>query len=99
MQRGDENVFKELFSSACPKFITPAMPVLDPDTPPTNRVQEARALQQKLFLTEVKQQLFLPTMRSYLKLYTTLSIKACPIFASERRCCSHSCHVHETQEP
>ena len=36
--------------------------------------QEAYRLQLKCFLTEVKQQTMLPTLRSFLKLYTTISI-------------------------
>eukprot|EP00897_Mesotaenium_endlicherianum_P001707 jgi/Mesen1/1564/ME000134S00682 len=72
MQRGDEGVYDELFSMACPKFITPAPPNFD--DPPTNYNQDAYRLQLKLFLGEVRQQGQLPAIRSLLKLYTTISV-------------------------
>ena len=40
MQRGEETVFDELFSFACPKFITPSLP--DYDQPPVNYSQVVR---------------------------------------------------------
>eukprot|EP01137_Pigoraptor_chileana_P021572 Opistho-2@85479 len=70
MQRGDEATFEELFNSACPKFLQPVPP--DYDGPRLNFGQEAYKLQVKLFLSEVRQQALLPTIRSYLKLYTTM---------------------------
>ena len=36
--------------------------------------QEPLKLQQKVFMEEVQQQLMLPTIRSYLKLYTTMPL-------------------------
>jgi translation initiation factor 3 subunit L len=72
MQRGDDAVFEELFSYACPKFIIAAAPNYDED-PPINYNQEALRLQLKLFQNEVRQQSLLPTIRSYLKLYSTIS--------------------------
>jgi len=71
MQRGDDAVFEELFSYACPKFINAASPNYDLD-PPLNYNQDALRLQLKLFLSEVRQQALLPTIRSYLKLYSTI---------------------------
>lgn len=38
-------------------------------------VQDALQKQMRLFLDEVDQQVLLPTVRSYLKLYTTLPIR------------------------
>jgi len=78
MQKGDETVYEELFTAACPKFINAASPnytllLEDPSKyPALNYNQEAVKLQTKLFLSEVKQQSLLPTIRSYLKLYTTI---------------------------
>jgi translation initiation factor 3 subunit L len=72
MQRGDESVFDELFSFACPKFITPASPNYDEESP-QNYNQDAYLLQLKLFLLDVRQQVQLPIIRSYLKLYSTIS--------------------------
>jgi len=73
MQRGDKSVYQELFSYACPKFVTPAAPRYD-EVPLLNYSQEALQLQLKLFMNEVNQQELLPTIRSYLKLYTTIPI-------------------------
>ena len=42
------------------------------------RIQEPQAKQLKLFLSEVDQQVLLPTVRSYLKLYTTMPIRYAP---------------------
>ncbi|CAD6233607.1 unnamed protein product [Miscanthus lutarioriparius] len=75
MQRYDDEAYAaydELFSYACPKFITPSPPVLD--QPLTNYNQDAYRLQLKLFLYEVKQQQLLSGIRSYLKLYSTITI-------------------------
>jgi len=71
MQRGDLLAFEEVFQYACPKFIIPTAPNYDED--PANYNQEALKLQQKLFLNEVKQQTLVTTIRSYLKLYSTIS--------------------------
>jgi len=72
MATGDMQLYDELFSYACPKFITPCPPSFE--DPTVNYNQEAFRLQLKCFLTEVKQQTILPTLRSFLKLYTTTSI-------------------------
>eukprot|EP01135_Chromosphaera_perkinsii_P009691 Nk52_evm17s1837 gene=Nk52_evmTU17s1837 len=73
MQKGDESAFEELFQFACPKFVLP-VPV-PMDAPLANHNQEAYRVQMRLFLNEVHQQAFLPTVRSYLKLYTTMPVE------------------------
>lgn len=70
MQMGEEAVFDELFSYACPKFITPQLPSYD--DPLANNSQEAYRLQLKMFLQEVRSVMFLPLVRSFLKLYTVI---------------------------
>jgi len=70
MQRGDAPTFEELFAYACPKFISPSLPDYEED-PPSNFNQEALRLQSKLFLNEVSQQQ--PAIRSFLKLYSTIT--------------------------
>jgi|EP00161_Ancyromonas_sigmoides_P008128 translation initiation factor 3 subunit L len=72
MQRGEEAVFEELFTYSCPKFIIPSAP--DYDSAPANTGQDAYRHQLRLFVSEVKQQLVLPTIRSYLRLYTSISV-------------------------
>ncbi|KAL9226819.1 hypothetical protein vseg_002588 [Gypsophila vaccaria] len=75
MQRYDEEgfaLYDELFSYACPKFITPSGP--NYDEPLVNYNQDAYRLQLKLFLYEVKQQQLLASVRTFLKVYSTISL-------------------------
>ncbi|CAN1837962.1 Eukaryotic translation initiation factor 3 subunit L [Linum perenne] len=75
MQRYDDEAFAmydELFSYACPKFITPSAPSFD--EPLVNYNQDAYRLQLKLFLYEVKQQQLLSGVRTFLKVYSTISL-------------------------
>eukprot|EP00213_Chloropicon_mariensis_P003704 CAMPEP_0197471684 /NCGR_PEP_ID=MMETSP1309-20131121/2642_1 /TAXON_ID=464262 /ORGANISM="Genus nov. species nov., Strain RCC998" /LENGTH=533 /DNA_ID=CAMNT_0043009595 /DNA_START=73 /DNA_END=1674 /DNA_ORIENTATION=+ len=71
MVRSELPVFDELFTYACPKFITPSIP--DYDNPTVNVSSEAYKLQLKMFLTEIQQQNQLPVLKQYLKLYTSIS--------------------------
>merc|ERR1712034_136514 len=72
MQKGDTSVFEESFSFACPKFISPIPP--NYDNPPANSHLDPFNLQLRMFKVEVQQQSIIPIIRSYLKLYTTMSI-------------------------
>jgi len=72
MQKGDTSVFEECFSYSCPKFISPIPP--NYDAPPANCHMEPFNLQLRMFMDEVQQQSIIPVIRSYLKLYTTMSI-------------------------
>eukprot|EP00013_Stygamoeba_regulata_P021602 CAMPEP_0177648354 /NCGR_PEP_ID=MMETSP0447-20121125/10783_1 /TAXON_ID=0 /ORGANISM="Stygamoeba regulata, Strain BSH-02190019" /LENGTH=549 /DNA_ID=CAMNT_0019150989 /DNA_START=24 /DNA_END=1673 /DNA_ORIENTATION=+ len=82
MMRGEESVFIEQFSYACPKFVNP-IPASSAGTGSVATYsQDAHKLQLKLFITEVKQQMLLPTIRSYLKLYTTIPITKLASFVS-----------------
>jgi len=72
MQKGDISVFEECFSYSCPKFISPIPP--NYDAPPANCHMEPFNLQLRMFMVEVQQQSIVPIIRSYLKLYTTMSI-------------------------
>merc|ERR1719198_1760336 len=69
----DIGAYEDLFSFACPKFISPAAPKYE-DLPANYQAQEAYKLQLRLFLQEVTQQKLLPTIRSFRKLYTTIGI-------------------------
>lgn len=60
---------EQLFYYACPKFVSPAPPAI---TQEFNH--NPSALQYKLFLKEMNQQAPIPTMRSYLKLYSTIHL-------------------------
>lgn len=75
MQRSDDEgfaLYDELFSYACPKFITPSAPSYE--EPLVNYNQDAYRLQLKLFLYEVKQQQLLSGVRTFLKVYSTISL-------------------------
>merc|ERR1712066_584559 len=70
LNRGEDICFEELFSYACPKFISAA--VLSFDAEEVFDAGEAHKRQLHLFLQEVKQQQFLPRIGSYMKLYTAI---------------------------
>ena len=63
-------LFEELFRSACPKFITPVPP--DFDNPGVNVDPVDHHL--TIFMDEVKTNMFSPTLKSYLKLYSTMDL-------------------------
>ncbi|PIL27480.1 hypothetical protein GSI_10630 [Ganoderma sinense ZZ0214-1] len=81
MSRGEEGIpaFEELFLYACPKFISANPPPYDDaellaahiEDPPVEPAQRHLAL----FLAEVRAQAPVPTLRSFLKLYTSLDAK------------------------
>lgn len=72
LRQGEPQVFEEMFNYASPKFVNPAPP--DYDTVEDTNMEAAK-LQSRLFMEEVKAQLVLPDIRSYLKLYTTIEIE------------------------
>ena len=74
LQRGGPEslpIYKELFQSACPKFISPNPP--DFDNPATNI--DPVDHHTDIFMDEVKTTIFNPTVKSYLKLYSTMDLK------------------------
>lgn len=80
MQRGDYKEFENCFGFACPKFLAPVPPVIpnyennEINEKQQNLHMEPYMQQLKVFMDEVQQQLTLPIIRSYLKLYTTMPI-------------------------
>ncbi|XP_023929975.1 eukaryotic translation initiation factor 3 subunit L-like [Lingula anatina] len=78
MQKGDVLEFQNSFSFACPKFLSPCPP--NYDATPANFHKEPFMQQLKVFMDEVTQQALLPTIRSYLKLYTTLTLSKLAAF-------------------
>mmetsp|Transcript_127837 Transcript_127837/g.368114 ORF Transcript_127837/g.368114 Transcript_127837/m.368114 type:complete len:529 (+) Transcript_127837:89-1675(+) len=70
LQRGEDLCFEELFSYACPKFVAAAPP--DYDNIEGFNANEAHQRQLRLFLTEMRQQQFLPRIGAYMKLYTAI---------------------------
>jgi len=87
LTHGDMSVYDELFFSGCPKFFSP---VIAENTSPFGN-SGPRGLQLQVFKTEVDQQRLIPTLRSYLKLYSTLPISKLAKFMdmqeNEVRCC------------
>ncbi|XP_073498920.1 eukaryotic translation initiation factor 3 subunit L-like [Phyllobates terribilis] len=72
MQKGDAQIYEELFNYDCPKFLSPVVPNYDNVHP--NSHKEPYLQQLKVFLDEVQQQAQLSTIRSFLKLYTTMPV-------------------------
>lgn len=81
MQYGDVNEFENCFLYACPKFLSPVPPPAD--SPAEDYTKEAIKHQTQVFMDEVQQQRMLPTIRSYLKLYTTLPLSKLATFMSQ----------------
>lgn len=74
LQRGGPEslpIFEELFRLACPKFISPVPP--DFDRPEANIDPIDHHL--SVFMEEVKTNMWSPTVKSYLRLYTTMDLK------------------------
>ena len=74
LQRGGPEslpLFEELFRGACPKFISPTPP--DFDNPAINVDPVEHHL--GIFMSEVKANMYSPTVKSYLKLYTTMDLR------------------------
>ncbi|KAL2156286.1 hypothetical protein VTH82DRAFT_1031 [Thermothelomyces myriococcoides] len=74
LQRGGPEslpIFEELFRLACPKFISPVPP--DFDRPEANIDPIDHHL--SVFMEEVKTNMWSPTLKSYLRLYTTMDLK------------------------
>lgn len=78
MQKGEMLEFEQCFYFACPKFLSPVPPNYDETT--VNYHKDPYFLQLKVFMQEVSQQINLPIIRSFLKLYTTLPISKLAAF-------------------
>jgi len=79
MQRGGSDalqIYEHLFMSACPKFISPIPP--DFDNPENNVDPSKHHLQ--IFMADVRNSMLAPTLKSYLKLYTTMDLKKLAAF-------------------
>ncbi|CRK20898.1 hypothetical protein BN1723_017888, partial [Verticillium longisporum] len=73
LQRGGPEslpIFEELFRTACPKFISPTPP--DFENPEANIDPVEHHL--SIFMDEVKTNMWSPTIKSYLRLYTTMDL-------------------------
>ena len=68
----DMTEFETSFQYSCPKFLSPVPPNYDMPNVAYHKLPFVQ--QQKVFMEEVMEQQLIPTIRSYLKLYTTLPI-------------------------
>lgn len=82
--RRDQEAIDELFQYGCPKFVSPVAP--DYDVPDPEEQHAPYRMQLKMFRREVQQQSMLATIRSYLKLYSSLSIVRGPCGLRRRSC-------------
>ncbi|KAJ2678032.1 hypothetical protein GGI25_002675 [Coemansia spiralis] len=76
MQRGGDeavDIISELYLFACPKFIMPNPPNYA-DLEAASKAVEPQSFQLKIFLREARLQLVVPTLRSFLRLYTTMDL-------------------------
>ena len=73
MQQGDLAEFEACFNFACPKFLSAVPPSAEMLSSEAGHKEPLR-LQLNVFMDEVKQQALLPTVRSYLKLYTSMPL-------------------------
>ncbi|KAK3357022.1 translation initiation factor 3 complex subunit L [Lasiosphaeria hispida] len=64
-------IFEELFRTACPKFISPVPPNFDDPESNVDPIEHHLSI----FMDEVKTNMFSPTVKSYLRLYTTMDLK------------------------
>jgi len=78
MQKGELQEFENAFAFASPKFLSPVPPPVE--APPADHRREPFQQLAKVFMDEVQQQLTLPTIRSYLRLYTTMPVSKMAAF-------------------
>lgn len=81
MQCGDLDTFRNFFIFGSPKFISPCPP--PNDATEGDFIKQPMEHQTQVFMDEVKQQQELPTIRSYLKLYTTLPLEKLAAFMNK----------------
>lgn len=81
MQCGDLETFRTFFIFGSPKFISPCPPPFD--SAEGDFIKQPMEHQTQVFMDEVKQQQELPTIRSYLKLYTTLPLEKLAAFMNK----------------
>lgn len=78
LQKGDKETLEEIFIFGCPKFLSPVAPNFDATH--LNSHKEPTLHQCKVFLEDADQQIQLPIIRSYLKLYSTMPVEKLAAF-------------------
>ncbi|KAL0077982.1 RNA polymerase I-associated factor PAF67-domain-containing protein [Phycomyces blakesleeanus] len=74
MQKGEESlpIYEDLWQYACPKFI--AATGVNLTKTENDQLNDPHANQLKIFMSDIRNQIMLPTLRSFMKLYTTMGI-------------------------
>jgi len=72
LQKGDRQALEEIFIFGCPKFLSPVAPNFEQAH--LNSHKEPTLHQCRVFSEDVDQQVQLPIIRSYLKLYSTMPV-------------------------
>ncbi|KCV72133.1 hypothetical protein H696_01539 [Fonticula alba] len=67
-------VFEEWFKNASPRFITYILPTPEQAMAAMASKQVEVSIPQRMFMRDIRQQLLVPKVRSYLRLYTSLTI-------------------------
>jgi len=99
IQRRDEATLTDMFFKSCPKFISAHAPNYSED-PLRDYQHDARNVQLKVFIDEVRRHAIIPIIRSYLKLYTTITIPKLASFldVDEATCRSYLlCYKNKTR--
>jgi len=78
LQNGNISVFEDFFMCSCPRFVPGCIPAPRPagaaETTATEQLQSIPRKQFQLFMRDASRQQNLSLMRSYLKLYTNISL-------------------------
>jgi len=104
LQNGNNAVFEEFFMYACPRFVPGCLPPprsADAAEPASKEQQSVPQKQFQLFMRDASRQQSLSLMRSYLKLYTNMSLAKLAEYVnkdpetvrSELMCLNTSTHV------
>ncbi len=81
----DETTVSNLFYYACPKFISPAIPNFSKNNNNQQQIVEPVDIQWKWFLNKINQQGNASTIRSFIKLYKTISINKLAQFTNQNQ--------------
>lgn len=107
IESGEEG-YEDMFIFACPKFVSPALPDYSnlTDESSGGGGQEAYRLQVKQFISEMSEQRMLRKLRSYMKLYTSITMDKLAAFNDAQEdaflarmlCYKHKMRQLETKE-
>jgi translation initiation factor 3 subunit L len=71
LNNGEVDLFEEMFEASCPKYISPSVG----ENGSVASAQEAWNAQVSIFVTEIRQQVNLCKLRSYLRLYSAIELE------------------------